>query len=154
MAIPRTPRRVAANALTTLIAEFISLLYNPSTSTPTVARRRRESHGSHPRSLNSSNSLREAVRNVFNCHTTTTRAITMTDITKPLEMVATQAEMKDARLDLAFRDECAHLLIPLNNCRRETSSVPWKCGDLRHVYEKCQYDLHKRRKALRKEEQR
>lgn len=35
--------------------------------------------------------------------------------------------MRDARLPLAYRDSCAHLLIPLNQCRRETWYAPWKC---------------------------
>lgn len=35
--------------------------------------------------------------------------------------------MRDARLPLAYRDSCAHLLIPLNKCRRETWYAPWKC---------------------------
>jgi NADH dehydrogenase (ubiquinone) 1 beta subcomplex subunit 7 len=40
---------------------------------------------------------------------------------------ATREEMRDARLPLAYRDSCAHLLIPLNKCRRETWYAPWKC---------------------------
>ena len=53
---------------------------------------------------------------------------------------ATQQEMEDARLDLGYRDHCAHLLIPLNECRQKTAYMPWQCQDLRHAYEKCQYD--------------
>lgn len=40
---------------------------------------------------------------------------------------ATREEMRDARLPLAYRDSCAHLLIPLNQCRKETWYAPWKC---------------------------
>jgi hypothetical protein len=40
---------------------------------------------------------------------------------------ATREEMRDARLPLAYRDSCAHLLIPLNKCRRETWYAPWSC---------------------------
>ena len=47
--------------------------------------------------------------------------------------------VKAARLDIAYRDYCAHLLIPLNKCRHETFYLPWKCGHERHTYEKCQY---------------
>ena len=54
-------------------------------------------------------------------------------------MIATQQEMADARLDLAFRDHCAHLLIPLNTCRRKEFFMPYKCSHERHEYEKCQY---------------
>jgi len=53
---------------------------------------------------------------------------------------AAQQEMEAARLDLGYRDHCAHLLIPLNECRQQTSYMPWSCQDLRHAYEKCQYD--------------
>ena len=55
------------------------------------------------------------------------------------EMIATREEMKRAKLDLGYRDFCAHLLIPLNECRRRSLYLPWKCGRERHVYEKCQY---------------
>ena len=55
------------------------------------------------------------------------------------EMIATREEMKRAKLDLGYRDFCAHLLIPLNECRRRSFYLPWKCGRERHVYEKCQY---------------
>ncbi|KNC54801.1 NADH-ubiquinone oxidoreductase B18 subunit family protein [Thecamonas trahens ATCC 50062] len=61
---------------------------------------------------------------------------------------ATQQEMKEARLDLAFRDGCAHLLIPLNQCRRSTLYMPFKCTDERHTYEKCQYDEYIKRVKL------
>jgi NADH dehydrogenase (ubiquinone) 1 beta subcomplex subunit 7 len=55
------------------------------------------------------------------------------------EMVATQKDMQDAKIDLAHRDFCAHLLIPLNECRKAEYYIPWKCGHERHAYEKCQY---------------
>lgn len=35
--------------------------------------------------------------------------------------------MRDAKLPIAYRDSCANLLIPLNNCRFETYYLPWKC---------------------------
>ncbi|KAF4582265.1 NADH dehydrogenase (ubiquinone) 1 beta subcomplex 7 [Ophiocordyceps camponoti-floridani] len=56
---------------------------------------------------------------------------------------ATREEMRDERLPLAYRDSCAHLLIPLNRCRKATWYMPWKCTDERHVYEKCQYEEFK-----------
>ena len=40
---------------------------------------------------------------------------------------ATREEMSAARLPLAYRDSCAHLLIPLNRCRHEEYYLPWKC---------------------------
>ncbi|KAL6857443.1 hypothetical protein ACO1O0_004878 [Amphichorda felina] len=82
---------------------------------------------------------------------------------------ATREEMREARLPLAYRDSCAHLLIPLNKCRRDTWYAPWKCSsaragrptsrggsvadglratqDERHSYEKCQYVEFKKRVA-------
>jgi NADH dehydrogenase (ubiquinone) 1 beta subcomplex subunit 7 len=36
-------------------------------------------------------------------------------------------------------DNCAHLLVPLNVCRRETGFNPDKCTHQRHIYEECQY---------------
>ncbi|KAF7553216.1 hypothetical protein G7046_g7165 [Stylonectria norvegica] len=60
---------------------------------------------------------------------------------------ATREEMRDARLPLAYRDSCGHLLIPLNKCRRDTWYAPWKCTDERHSYEKCQYVEFKKRVA-------
>ena len=62
-------------------------------------------------------------------------------------MYSLQEEMNLAKLDLGYRDFCAHLLIPLNSCRRESLFAPWKCGDERHAYEKCQYFEYKRRVA-------
>ena len=55
------------------------------------------------------------------------------------EPKASVEEMKKARLDVVFRDYCAHLLIPLNKCRHETFYMPFKCGHERHAYEECQY---------------
>jgi len=50
-----------------------------------------------------------------------------------------------ANIPHAFRDTCAHLLIPLNKCRRETWWNPNKCGHYRHVYEECQYNAYLQR---------
>ncbi|KAF1962365.1 putative NADH-ubiquinone oxidoreductase B18 subunit [Byssothecium circinans] len=58
---------------------------------------------------------------------------------------ATREEMSAARLPLAYRDSCAHLLIPLNRCRHNEFYLPWKCENERHSYEKCQYDEFKQR---------
>lgn len=61
------------------------------------------------------------------------------------EMVATDEEMKAARLDPQWRDYCAHMLIPLNKCRRANLSMPFRCVDERHAYEKCQFGQFERR---------
>ena len=64
--------------------------------------------------------------------------------------------MSKAALPLAYRDSCAHLLIPLNRCRFNEWYLPWKCEvcyvlasfteifnvlwqNERHAYEKCQF---------------
>eukprot|EP00978_Attheya_sp_CCMP212_P001309 scaffold2735_cov61-Attheya_sp.AAC.5 len=54
-------------------------------------------------------------------------------------------KIKQARVPLAFRDTCAHLLIDLNKCRRETMWNPGKCGHLRHTYEECGYNSYLQR---------
>lgn len=56
-------------------------------------------------------------------------------------MIATREEMVAAKVPLAYRDQCAHLLIPLNKCRQAEFYLPWKCEDERHTYEKCEYEL-------------
>jgi len=60
--------------------------------------------------------------------------------------------MDAARLPYAWRDYCAHLLLPLNACRGREWYLPWKCGHERHLYEKCQYVEWKRRVAIVHEE--
>lgn len=56
-------------------------------------------------------------------------------------MIATQEEMVEAKVPIPYRDQCAHLLIPLNKCRQAEFYLPWKCEDQRHAYEKCEYEL-------------
>lgn len=57
------------------------------------------------------------------------------------KMIATQEEMVEAKVPISYRDQCAHLLIPLNKCRQAEFYLPWKCEDQRHGYEKCEYEL-------------
>lgn len=57
------------------------------------------------------------------------------------KMIATQEEMVEAKVPMAYRDQCAHLLIPLNKCRVAEFYLPWKCENERHTYEKCEYEL-------------
>ncbi|KAK9844610.1 hypothetical protein WJX74_004608 [Apatococcus lobatus] len=61
------------------------------------------------------------------------------------EMKASQEDLRRAKVDIAWRDFCSHLLIPLNQCRRDNFFLPWKCEHERHEYEKCQYFDYKRR---------
>lgn len=57
-----------------------------------------------------------------------------------LEMKVTQEEMAEAKVPLHLRDYCAHLFIPLMNCRKETYYLPWKCKRERHEWEECEYE--------------
>ncbi|WIA28594.1 hypothetical protein OEZ86_011134 [Tetradesmus obliquus] len=78
----------------------------------------------------------------------------MADRFPPPEMKATKEEMDAAKLPYQYRDYCAHLLIPLNDCRHKANFAPWACGHEKHVYEKCQYKEWKRRVAIMIEEKR
>lgn len=60
-------------------------------------------------------------------------------------MVATDEEMCAAQIDPQWRDYCAHMLIPLNKCRRANMFAPFRCVDERHAYEKCQWSQFDRR---------
>ena len=62
--------------------------------------------------------------------------------------------LKKEHVPLPFRDNCAHLVVPLNHCRRETFFNPDACTHQRHIYEECEYIAWQKRveakKALRK----
>ncbi|KAH9843503.1 NADH-ubiquinone oxidoreductase B18 subunit-domain-containing protein [Rhodofomes roseus] len=65
---------------------------------------------------------------------------------------ASQEELKQNRVPLAWRDQCSALLIPLNVCRKQKYYLPWECENERHSYEKCQYEDYLRRmKVLAKQ---
>lgn len=69
---------------------------------------------------------------------------------KEMPPLLSEAEMKEHKVPLQWRDRCAALLVPLNKCRRETAYLPWKCEQLRHDYEECQYmDFQRRAKEFR-----
>ncbi|KZT13187.1 uncharacterized protein LAESUDRAFT_690427 [Laetiporus sulphureus 93-53] len=61
---------------------------------------------------------------------------------------ASQEEMKQAGIPLAWRDSCSALLIPLNVCRKQKYYLPWECEHEKHAYEKCQYEDYVRRMKL------
>jgi len=48
-----------------------------------------------------------------------------------INCVVSQEEMKYFRLPMEYRDWCAHLLIPLNQCRNREFHAPWRCTDER-----------------------
>lgn len=64
---------------------------------------------------------------------------------KGLIILLFQEEMNEAKLPLGWRDFCAHLLIPLNECREANLYMPWTCKHEKHAYEKCQYKEYKKR---------
>ena len=61
--------------------------------------------------------------------------------------------LKKARIGLAYRDKCGHLLIDLNHCRRENYFLPTRCVPERHTYEECEYYLWLDRVKVKKERQ-
>ena len=64
-----------------------------------------------------------------------------------------QAECEAGRVDLAWRDNCSKLLLPLNECRRKHLWWPWSCGHEKHAYEACQYhDYVARVKELKRQD--
>ena len=65
-------------------------------------------------------------------------------------MKVTHEQMKAAKVPLLFRDYCAHILIPLNDCRVKNWYSPFQCTELRHAYEKCEYEEFERRVAIAK----
>lgn len=55
------------------------------------------------------------------------------------EMQVTEEEMAEAKVPLNLRDYCAHLFIPLMQCRKENYYLPWKCKKEKHSWDECQY---------------
>ncbi|KAI0719218.1 B18 subunit of NADH:ubiquinone oxidoreductase [Fomitopsis betulina] len=65
---------------------------------------------------------------------------------------ASQEELKQHKIPVAWRDQCSALLIPLNVCRKDKYYLPWECENEKHAYEKCQYEDYVRRmKVLSKQ---
>ncbi|PNJ28878.1 NADH dehydrogenase [ubiquinone] 1 beta subcomplex subunit 7 [Pongo pygmaeus] len=58
---------------------------------------------------------------------------------KEREMVATQQEMMDAQLRLQLRDYCAHYLIRLLKCKRDSFPNMLACKQQRHDWEYCEH---------------
>ena len=55
------------------------------------------------------------------------------------EMKISKKELANAKVPLHLRDYCAHLMVPLLECRRNTYFLPWKCKHERHEWEVCEY---------------
>lgn len=70
----------------------------------------------------------------------------------PRRMIATQEEMMNAKVPLRFRDYCAHLYIPLMECRYNTYKMPWKCKEEKHEWEECEMaDFYRRMRDKHRE---
>ncbi|KAJ8978446.1 hypothetical protein NQ317_017649 [Molorchus minor] len=59
---------------------------------------------------------------------------------KPRVMVATEEEMRSAKLALEDRDYCAHVLLKFRKCRRDNFPFVVKCEHEKHAYLNCQND--------------
>lgn len=57
-----------------------------------------------------------------------------------LVMIATEEQMRSAKLKLNERDYCAHLLLKFRGCRREHWPFVVKCEHEKHEYLNCQYE--------------
>ncbi|XP_043663843.1 NADH dehydrogenase [ubiquinone] 1 beta subcomplex subunit 7 [Vespula pensylvanica] len=55
-------------------------------------------------------------------------------------MIATDAEMKAARIPKRFRDYCAHKFLELEDCRKYHFPMMNKCDHQNHAYQQCQYE--------------
>lgn len=67
------------------------------------------------------------------------------------KMKVSQEQMHAHKVPIHVRDYCAHILIPLNDCRRENMYLPWACEHERHSYEICMYKEYERRREIKKE---
>ena len=57
----------------------------------------------------------------------------------PTETVATQQEMNDAQLVLQQRDYCAHYLIRLLRCKRDSFPNFLACKHEQHDWDSCEH---------------
>lgn len=70
----------------------------------------------------------------------------------PTVMVATQQEMNDAQLTLQQRDYCAHYLIRLLKCKRDSFPNFLACKHEQHDWDYCEHlDYVKRMKEFERE---
>jgi len=78
----------------------------------------------------------------------------VSDPTLPLSLThRPQDEMAKKKIPRNFRDNCAHLLHPLNKCRQNSSLTLWSCKRLRHDYYMCQHKNVIRKVAIKNEMQ-
>jgi len=68
-------------------------------------------------------------------------------------MKVTLQELKENGIPANLRDSCSHLLIPLNQCRRNNMFLPFKCTHERHGYEVCAYKEYQRHLEIQEKRQ-
>lgn len=59
---------------------------------------------------------------------------------KKREMKATEEEFISAKIPLADRDYCGHILLKYSSCRRDNWPFVVKCSHEKHEYLNCKYD--------------
>lgn len=62
-------------------------------------------------------------------------------------------KLDESRTPYLFRDTCAHLLLPLNECRKKELYNPFRCDAERHLYEECQFIAWEQRVEKKKNQQ-
>jgi len=67
------------------------------------------------------------------------------------EMKISREELKRHEIPVALRDYCAHLVVPLLECRKRSYWLPWYCEHEAHEYEVCQYKEYLRCVERKKE---
>lgn len=55
-------------------------------------------------------------------------------------MIATEEQLRSAKIKHKDRDYCAHLLLEYQACRKDNWPFPVKCQHEKHHYLNCQYD--------------
>ncbi|CAG9467095.1 unnamed protein product [Pedinophyceae sp. YPF-701] len=69
------------------------------------------------------------------------------------QLPMSEDEMARENIPRAYRDACAHILVPLNKCRDKHGHSLWSCKRLRHDYYLCQHKEVIRKMAIRNEMQ-
>ncbi|KAK4875780.1 hypothetical protein RN001_012202 [Aquatica leii] len=59
---------------------------------------------------------------------------------KERKMIASEAQMRSAKIPLKERDYCAHLLISYRACRKDVWPFVLNCEHEKHAYLNCQYE--------------
>ncbi|CAM1321329.1 NDUFB7 (predicted) [Pycnogonum litorale] len=55
-------------------------------------------------------------------------------------MIASEEDMRLARIPLKDRDYCAHMLLDYQRCRLKEFPLLYRCGHEKHEYSHCKYD--------------